>query len=238
MTPHRENSSVSSNLRVLIVTGGRSDFERGAFYEMFNHFDNVDYEEIVQPEANRKLTSSFYDAFDVVVFYDMVQDISEEEKAAFINLLGRGKGMVFLHHALASYREWAEYENITGGRFYLDLLPDKPNKTDYPVSTYQHDVDIPVSIVDRNHPVTHGLADFVIYDETYGHFKVLSEVHPLLSTGHPASDDIIGWAHRYKKSPVVYLQPGHNHVAFQTPNYRRLVEQAIRWVDDNLAEIG
>jgi predicted oxidoreductase len=51
-------------------------------------------------------------------------------------MLEQGKGIVFLHHALASYREWAEYESITGGRFYLDLKPDVENKEEYPVSTY------------------------------------------------------------------------------------------------------
>jgi type 1 glutamine amidotransferase len=229
-------TATTSNLHVLIITGGRSDFEREAFYEMFNTFANVDYREVSQPEANRKLTSSFYDAFDVLVFYDMVQDITDQQKAAFIHMLQQGKGVLFLHHALASYREWDEYENIIGGRFYLDLQPDLKDKTDYPVSTYQHDVDIPVSIVAKNHPVTSGLNDFVIHDETYGNFKVLPRVHPLLSTSHPASDDIIGWTHSYGKSSVVYIQPGHNHSAFQNPNYRRLVEQAIRWVYDQLKQ--
>ena len=224
------NFSASSNLRVLIVTGGRSGFEREAFYDMFNTFTNVDYEEVSHPEANQKLTSSFYDSFDVLVFYDMVQDITSEQKKAFINLLERGKGIVFLHHALTSYREWAEYENIIGGRFYLDLKPDIEDKTGYPVSTYEHDVNIPVTIVDRDHPVTSGLDDFVIHDEIYGEFKVLPGVHPLLSTTYPESGDIIGWAHSYRNSSIVYIQPGHNHNAFQNQNYRRLVEQGIKWV--------
>lgn len=222
--------SIDSKLSVLVVTGGRDDFEREVFYEMMNHFTNVEYKEIVQPEANRKLTSTFYDAFDVIVYYDMVQDITEQEKEAFIDLLNGGKGMVFLHHALTCYREWAEYENIVGGRFYLDLKPNVEDKTGYPVSTYKHDVDIPVTIVDKNHPVTKGLNDFVIFDEIYGEFKVLPQVHPLLSTTYPNSGDIIGWAHTCGNSSIVYLQPGHNHNTFQNPNYRRLVEQSIRWV--------
>ena len=228
--------AITANLRVLIITGGRSDFEREAFYAMFNSFTNVDYDEVVQPEANQKLTSPFYDAFDVLVFYDMVQDITEQQKEAFINLLDGGKGIVFLHHSLASYREWAEYENIIGGRFYLDLQPEVKNKAEYPVSIYQHDVDIPVTIADKNHPVTNGLDDFVIHDETYGNFKVLPAVQPLLSTSHPASGNIIGWTHIYGKSLVVYLQPGHNHVAFENPNYRRLVEQAIKWVHNQVGQ--
>ncbi len=223
-------NATALNLRVLIITGGRSDFEREAFYAMFNSFANVEYEEVMQPEANRNLTSSFYDVFDVLVFYDMVQDITGQQRAALVDLLEHGKGVVVLHHALASYREWAEYENIIGGRFYLDLQPEIKNKAGYPVSTYQHEVDIPVTIADKDHPITNGLDNFVIHDETYGNVKVLPVVHPLLSTSHPASGEIIGWTHLYRKSPVVYIQPGHNHMAFENPNYRRLVEQAIKWV--------
>lgn len=234
LTTETSPSPALSSLRVLIVTGGRTDFEREAFYDMFNSFANIDYEEVVQPEANQKLTSSFCDAFDILVFYDMVQEITDQQKAAFINFLERGKGIVFLHHALASYREWAEYENITGGRFYLDLKPDTENKEEYPVSTYQHNVDIPVTIVDRDHPITNGLDNFIIHDEIYDNFKVLPVVDPLLSTSHPESGDIIGWTHLYGKSPIVYIQPGHNHVAFENPNYRRLVEQAIKWVHDQV----
>jgi type 1 glutamine amidotransferase len=222
--------AATSKIQVLIITGGRSDFEREAFYEMLNGFANIDYQEIVQPEANRELTTSFYNAFDVLVFYDMVQEITSKEQAAYVNMLEQGKGVVFLHHALASYREWAGYEFITGGRFYLDLLPDKKSKENYPVSTYQHNVDIPVTIVDQNHPVTTGLEDFVLHDETYGNCKILPGVNPLLSTSHPESMEIVGWAHLYGKSPIVYIQPGHDHSAFQNPSYRQLVEQAIRWV--------
>jgi type 1 glutamine amidotransferase len=165
----------------------------------------------------------------------MVQDITDRQKKAFVNLLKRGKGILFLHHALASYREWDEYEQITGGRFYLDLKPDSENKEGYPISTYKHNVDIPVKIVDKYHPITHGLDDFMIRDEIYGNFKVLSGIHPLLSTLHPDSGDLIGWTHAYGRSPIVYIQPGHDHSAYENPNYRRLVGQAIAWVNDQLS---
>ncbi|MBN1220887.1 MAG: ThuA domain-containing protein [Anaerolineae bacterium] len=214
--------------KALIVTGGH-EFERDAFFDMFNSFSDIDYEEIVQPEANQQLTSPFFYGFDAIIFYDMVQDITEAQQKSFIKLLQRGKGIIFLHHALASYREWAEYERITGGRFYLDLKPDVKNEEDYLISTYQHNVNIPVKIVDKNHPITHGLNDFDIHDEIYGNFKVLPVVQPLLSTSHPGSGEIIGWTHFYGNSPIVTIQPGHDHHAYNNPNYRRLIRQAIEW---------
>ena len=40
--------------------------------------------------------------------------------------------------------------------------------TEKPASTYKHDVDFKVHVEDPNHPVTHGIKDFAIHDETYG----------------------------------------------------------------------
>jgi type 1 glutamine amidotransferase len=56
----------------------------------------------------------------------------------------------------------------------------------------------------------------------------------LLSTSHPESGEIIGWTHLYGDSPIVYIQPGHDHHAYENPNYRHLVRQAIEWINDQI----
>ena len=40
---------------------------------------------------------------------------------------------------------------------------------------------------------------------------------------------LIGWAKTYEAARVVYLQLGHDHFAYENPNYRQLLRQAIRW---------
>jgi hypothetical protein len=130
---------------------------------------------------------------------------------------------VFLHHSLVSYQEWDEFENIIGGRYFLSGLEQDS-------STYRHDVDIPVRVIHKDHPVTKGIDDFMIHDEVYGNFKVLPGVQALLSTTHPESGKIIGWTNIYGNSRIVYLQLGHDHYAYENPNYRRLLKQAITWV--------
>jgi len=205
-----------SEQSILIVTGGH-DFERDAFFQMFEEMPGIDYQEVIHPEANRLYDSSLMDDFDVLLFYDMAKEIDDSQKTAFIKLLEQGKGMVFLHHSLASYQEWAEFEKILGGRYEEGL------------STYKHEVEISVNIVAKDHPITRGVDDFVILDEVYGNFKVLPGVQAILKTAHPESGEVIGWAHEYGKSRIVYLQLGHDHHAYENPNYRRLVKQAIDW---------
>ena len=208
--------------RVLIFTGGH-EFEREAFFDIFRDMADLDYQELIHPQASPVFGSALIAQFDVLLFYDMVQEIDAAQKAALIKILEEGKGVVFLHHSLVSYQEWNEFEKIIGGRYSLT------NKNQ-DSSTYQHDVDIPVTIVDKDHPITRDMEDFVIRDEVYGNFKVLPTVHPLLRTTHPESGEIIGWTNSYGKSRIVYLQLGHDHFAFENPDYRHLLKQAIEWV--------
>jgi type 1 glutamine amidotransferase len=213
--------SAQSKQKIVIVTGGH-DFERAPFFQMFREMPGIEYQEVSHPEANVLYDSLFMDQFDVLVFYDMYQEIDDNQKSAFIELLEKGKGVVFLHHSLASYQAWDEFEWITGGR-YIESGPEEER------SSYTHDVEVPVQVVNEEHPITKGINDFVIHDEVYGNIKVLPQVRPILKTSHPESGEIIAWTNLYRNSRIVYIQLGHDHFAYENSNYRRLVKQAIEW---------
>ena len=216
---------------ILIITGGH-DFEEEAFFKMFQAYDGIEYQLAVQPLANNVYSSDSIGQYDALVFYDMVQDISETQKKAFIAMLEKGKGLVFLHHSLVSYQDWPEFWSIIGGKYFLKPI-EKNGQIIAPVSDYKHDVEIHVKVVDKNHPVTKGIRDFVIHDETYGNTKTISSIHPLLITHHPSNGENIAWANFYKNSRIIYLQFGHDHLAFENPDFRKLLEQSIEWVSDN-----
>lgn len=209
--------------KILIVTGGH-DFERKSFFEMFDSFADIDYDTIVQPAGNIMVQNDGMTKYYAIVFYDMYQDITESQKSAYIKLLSAGKGMVFLHHSLVSYQDWPEFQEIIGGKYLLNFNGDQPK------STFMHDVDIDVEIVDQNHLITYGMKNFRIHDEVYGSYIVNESVSPILKTTHPESSNIIGWHHQYKKSRIVYLQSGHDHYAFENENFRNLLQNAIKWV--------
>lgn len=214
-------------LRLLVIVGGH-EFEEQPFFEMFDAMPDIRYQTVTQPAANDLFASARMDSVDALVFYDMVQEITPAQQAAFIALLERGTGMVFLHHSLASYQAWDEFTRIRGGRYVLpELLPEAERAG---ASNYQHDVQVNVQIVDPQHPVTQGVADFELHDEVYGNFVVHPESVPLLHTDHPQSSPVIGWTTRYGASKIVYLQPGHDRHAYQDVHYRRLLENAVRWV--------
>lgn len=213
-------------VRVLIITGGH-EFERQPFFAMFDAMPGVTYSSVEHPAVNALYASPALQKVDVLVFYDMNQAISTEQKAAFLAVLKLGKGVVFLHHSLASYQAWEEFAAIRGGKYVLpELLPEDQKEK---ASTYQHDVHVNVQVVNPQHPVTHGLADFVLHDEVYGNYEVRPDVASLLRTDHPQSTPVIAWATQYGASKIVYIQPGHDHRSYDDANYRGLVENAVKW---------
>lgn len=221
--------SAIGQTKVLIITGGHS-FEKEPFYEIFDSFEEVDYDTITQPKGNEMFLTKDISDYTSIIFYDMFQPITDAQKDAYLRQLERGVGMVFLHHSLVSYQEWSEFENIIGGKYHLTGSPEIEK------STYRHDVDFNVEIVNgsNRHPIVEGLKNFVIHDEVYGNYTVNQDVTPLIKTDHPESTSIIGWAKTYKNSRIVYLQPGHDHHAYKNENYRKLIHRAIAWTSRKL----
>jgi len=216
-----------SKLRVLLVTGGHG-FEREPLLDLFKSFDDVTFQHVEHAtNAHAFLQNGAPKDYDVLMLYDMWQNIDEAAKPDFVMLVTGGKGVVVLHHAIADYNEWDAYAGLLGARYYLRTKTI--NGVEKARSQWKHDVTFTVKIADPPHPVTRGLKDFDIRDETYKGFDVANDVKPLLTTDEPLSNSVIGWAKENGKSRWVYLQLGHDHFAYENPNYRKLVHQAIRW---------
>ncbi len=213
-------------LKVLLITGGHA-FEKEPFFKVFANNPDITFTAAEHDKTN----ATAYErddllTYDVVVLYDIRRNITEEQKLKFLSLFDKGIGLVVLHHALVSYQHWPDYERIIGGRY-----PESDGKSGVvtPEVGYEHGLDVPVVIVAKNHPITAGMKDFTIHDEIYWGFRVGSDVTPLITTTHPKSGKPLGWYRTEGKSRVVYLQLGHDHTAYDNPNYRQLVAQSIRW---------
>jgi Trehalose utilisation len=215
----------AQKLRLLIATGGH-EFEEDAFFKMFDTMAGISWTHVrFNQGAEEKLGLAAAREYDVALFYDMHQD-PEPHRNSWLKVLEQGKATVFLHHALGSYVRWKGYGEIVGGRanFGKEVVEGVPN------SSFKHDVNFRVHIADKEHPITRGLQDFDIFDETYDHFTVNTDVHVLLTVNHPDSGKVIAWTHKYRNSPIVYLQLGHGPSAYENPNFRKLVERSLRWV--------
>jgi type 1 glutamine amidotransferase len=132
-------------------------------------------------------------------------------------------GVVALHHTLAAFKEWPEFQRILGGRFDSDPSSGKePGR-------YQHDLDMLIEVADKTHPVTQDLVEFMIHDEAYQGLWHARDNVVLLTCDHPASDKAIAWTRVYRNARVCTIQLGHDHFAYENPHFRRLVFQAMQW---------
>ena len=219
-------STTPAKTRVLIFTGGHG-FDKEQFFKLFKENPEISYEAVEHPNAYDSLKADAAKRWDVLVLYDMQQEIPEEAKQNFLARLKDGKGLVVLHHALCSYQHWPEYAKIVGGQYFLDKTVLEG--VEHPASTYKHDVDFKIHVADAAHPVTRGISDYETHDETYFGFGVNSDCRPLLTTDETTSTKVIAWAKTYAASRVVYIQSGHDHRGYENPNFQRLLRQAIQW---------
>ena len=179
---------------------------------------------------------------------DFAQDV-QRAKA----LLADGKGMVFLHHAIAGWPAWEEYAQIIGGRFHYQ--PATLAGIDYPDSGYRHDVTHTIEVIDPSHPICAGIApSFSMTDEVYL-YPVLDDVQPLMRSTyefvdtnfysadrairgsrndragwhHPRGSNLVAWTKTVGASPLAYVQFGDGPGTYVDANYRRILANAIHW---------
>ena len=213
-------------VRVLLIVGGH-DYDK-SFDAYVQSLPDIVVHKVEHPNALFMLRSENRASFDVILLYDLYQPINDQEKKDFTDCLKAGKGLVVWHHASASYQKWPEYQIIMGGCYHLQPWTDSKGVSQ-PGSTYKHDVNFRIKVADKKHPITKGIGDFDIIDETYGKCSVNPGVHVLLTTDEPTSTPSIAWTNRYGKSKVVSILLGHDQKAWNNPDFKKLLSQAIHW---------
>jgi type 1 glutamine amidotransferase len=214
-------------IKVVVVTGGH-DFEHDPFFAMFQSYDGIQYVEAAQKNDSELFEDISNWDYDVIVLYNMSQGISPQRQENFKKLLKEeGVGLVALHHAEGAFNTWEDYRHIIGARY--PLKPQDIDGVHFETGTYEHDNDMNIKIVDREHPITRGLADFTIHDEVYKGIWFAKDNHVLLTTDNPKNDATVGWTRQYEGARVAFLQLGHDSKAYANPNLRRLIARAIRW---------
>ena len=255
-------------LSALVATKGHP-YPKDAFSECLDSLAGITCTVVEQPASQEFLDPALAAPYDVLVFYDMPGiDFSEQPPTAtrpperlqdnMSRLLEAGKGMVFLHHALASWPMWPEFGEIIGGRFFYN--PQDCRGRPVLDSGYRHEVTHDISLASPDHPVTQGLPEsFQLTDELYLCEIFDDSVHPLLTSNYPfirenfysahhavtgkmycnegwyptEGSSLVGWTRHHKNSRIVYLQPGDGAETLGDVHYRLLLANAIRWAANN-----
>ena len=75
-------------------------------------------------------------------------------------------------------------------------------------------------------------SDYEFVDENFfsAALAIRGEMFSRRDWSHPAGTNLVGWARRQGASPIVYLAMGDGPAAYGNPGFRKLVENAVRWV--------
>lgn len=257
-------------MNVVVVTGGHP-FERAPFVDVFDSYDDLVVDHVEQPAALDRIRPGLVDA-DAVVFYDMpglrftgsnppleTFDPPAGYLDGLVELMADGVGLVFLHHAIASWPSRPEFAELVGGRFHYQ--PASLRGDDYPDSGYVFDVTHSVEVLEPDHPICDGVPErFEITDELYLFPVFEADVTPLMRTTHDMTvgppdaprffsadaairgrrNDAAGWSHPPGSSLVAwtkavgggrlaYLQFGDGPQTYADPIFRRVLHNAIVW---------
>ena len=214
-------------IRVLFTYGGH-DFEKKQMFDMLDGMTDITYTKCELPREMDRLKPGLEKEFDVILRYDMVPKVTPEQQQAFMDLMKTsGIGLVAMHHNMGAHPNWDDYKSIIGGKYIFKACEIEGKA--YKPSTYDHDQDLKITVVDKDHPITQGVEEFGIRDETYSRYYVASDAKLLLKTDHPKNDPQIAWVREFGKSRVFYYMLGHDHKAWEHPAFRKLLIQGIRW---------
>jgi len=146
------------------------------------------------------------------------------QETSLLTAVEQGSGVAAWHGAAAAFRTSLKYHWLLGGSF---LEHPAGEGVKYPYS---------VSIVDRDHQITHGVEDFTVASEQY-YMSVDPNNHVLAETTF--TGDQLPWLEG-KKMPqawtrtwgagrVFYSAIGHDLDDLENPAVTRLVSQGFAW---------
>ena len=221
-----KGKAIDPVIKAVVLTGGH-EYEKEAFEDVFKGHEDikcVQYELKDDSEIFEDISGWDY---DVIVLYNMTQNISDNRKANFKKLLEDGVGLFMTHHSMGAWNGWDEYRKIIGTKFMLKAGEVDGKKLE--MSVYKHDVDMEVHVEPVKNTVTLDMKDFAIHDETYNKCWFAADNVVLLTTDEPTSNREICWVRGYGKARVCGLELGHDSKAYANDAYRRLIAMGIRY---------
>lgn len=148
--------------------------------------------------------------------------IEPEQGAAVKQFVESGGAALLLHNVTYISPNNADFRDVLGA-----VTEGHP-----PIRRFR------VKVVNRDHPITRGVNDFVVTDEQHYMKYEKDPRHLLLQSVNedgltfknlgPASP--AGWAYDYGKGRVCYLAPGHMLTDLWNPEYVKLQQNAVRWL--------
>ena len=210
-------------INVAVITGGHA-YDVINFQNLFLSLEGVNgYIQHLDDFATS--SKAVRDSYDVLLFYIMMMEGPTDEglpgyrgrpKQALERVGQTDQGIVVLHHGLLAYPQWPVWNSLVG-------IADRT------LSGYSHDETLRIKVADKTHPITLGLLDWSMVDETYNMADAAPGNQILLTVEHENSMSTIAWAHQYKASRVFCFQLGHDKQGWEDENFRDVLKRGLAW---------
>jgi uncharacterized protein len=214
-------------LRVLLFSGQNNHDWKAttprlkAILEEGNRFavDVADAPGTVAPDA--------FDRSDVIVsnwnnWGKTVDDWPDAMKQAFLDFTRRGKGIVVVHAACASYPKWDDFQRLVGATWGAGTGHGRIHE-------------FKVVAKDPDHPVTKGMAPFTIRDELWHNMakqpgiQILATAFSDKAAGGSGQDEPVVMATGFGQGRGLNLVLGHDLAAMESPGFAQLLTRGAEW---------
>jgi type 1 glutamine amidotransferase len=228
-------------IRALLVIGGCChDYgkQKDLLTQGISARANVSWAISYDPDRGTKHLNPVYEkadwakGFDVVVHDECTADV--KDRAVVERILDphrRGVPGVVLHCGMHSYRTEGYPDKTTPWFEFTGL------------ATTRHDAQAPidVSIVDKDNPITKGMADWkTVNEELYNNFtgKLLDTAKPLArgkqtvkgkDKKERTDEFVVAWTNTYHEAKVFATTLGHNNDTVADARYLDLVARGLLW---------
>ena len=152
-------------------------------------------------------------------------DFKPDERARVEKFAARGGSFVVIHAgAVAGNNASADfYKDLVGGSWRQKV-------------TKWREGPMELRFVDKEHPVTKGVADFGMKDEIYYDMDLRADIHPLATAptpkkvgeGFEAQTQLWTYEKPGAQRAFVFI-PGHTYVNFSRPDVKLLLLRGIAW---------
>ena len=161
-------------------------------------------------------------AYDVIVFTLFTAKpvtLPERAKENLLAYVEGGKGFFVQHLASASFANWADFGKLCGRKWVMGTSGHGPR------SVFE------CKVVDKEHPITKGMADFKTDDELYAKLQLDGPIHVLVQADSDWSKktEPLVFTLEYGKGRVVHNAFGHDGKALSTPSVAKIIARGAEW---------
>ncbi|NGP43997.1 hypothetical protein G4V62_03175 [Bacillaceae bacterium SIJ1] len=211
--------------KALIFQGGWQGHEPEAVAHILADILKEENYQVTITDTLETLVKEDLSAYDLIIPNWTQGEITDQQLQPLLKAVAEGTGLAGLHGGMGdSFRTSVDYQFMVGGQWVAHPGNDGVRYT--------------VNIIDADHPLTDGMADFTVVSEQYYlHVDPAVSVHattrfPVAEGPYQANGEVdmpVVWTKKWGKGNVYYNSLGHVADIVRMPEVIKLMKRGMVW---------